>query len=48
MNELMVFDNPEFGGIRAVEVDGERFVNFRNLYRLRRGQKTPRADTQGG
>lgn len=23
MNELMVFDNPEFGGIRAVEVDGE-------------------------
>ena len=26
MNELMIFDNPEFGSIRSVEIDGEAWL----------------------
>ena len=26
MNELMIFNNPEFGAIRTVEIDGEPWL----------------------
>lgn len=25
MNELKIFENPEFGGIRTLEVNGEKY-----------------------
>ena len=33
MNELMIFNNPEFGEIRTVEVDGEPWLVGKDVAR---------------
>lgn len=40
MNELQIFDNPEFGKIRAVEIDGEPWLVGKDVAKVL-GYKNP-------
>ena len=34
MNNIQVFNNPEFGDIRTVEIDGEPWFVGKDVYRM--------------